>query len=86
MSEEPEKPALTEAQQKALKKAWDLLCEHFESCIVVYTTTCKDDGTESVFDCNYHGGFTVGIGLAERAKHQWLRDDAGNKPDHWKEE
>lgn len=87
MSEEPERPqALTEAQREALRKAWDLLCEHFEGVVVAYSTTCQDDGNESVFDCNYHGGFTTAIGIVERAKHMWLRADAGSKPDHWTEE
>lgn len=77
-----ERTDLTDAQWDALRKAWGILCEHFDHCIVAYETEAADETNEivNVFECNYHGGYSTGIGLAERAKHQWLKRKDDDDP------
>lgn len=77
---------MTDAQHEALSKAWEILCEHFDSCIVAYETEDTEDGEplSNVFDCNYHGGVCDAIGLAERSKHQWLNLRGTDEDDPWK--
>lgn len=64
-------------QEEALKKAWAILIENFDHCIVAYETednSPEDKEPTNIFDASYHGGLASGIGLAERAKHKWLKD------------
>lgn len=72
-------PHLTEAQVEALNKAWDLLREHFDHAILAYETEARV-GTRRTFDCNYHGGVSAAIGLAEQAKAEWLKDGDDDEP------
>jgi hypothetical protein len=66
---------MTAAQTEALNKAWELLTEHFDHCIVAYETDADDvDGPpESEFDASYNGGVSAAIGLCERTKYKLLR-------------
>lgn len=77
---------MTDSQYEALTKAWELLCEHFDKCIVAFETEDSDDGEplSNVFDCNYHGGIAPAIGLCERAKFKWLKGDGTDEDDPWK--
>lgn len=59
---------LTPAQDEALKKAWDLLTEHFDGGIL--TTMVRAEGSEDT-EIRHHfhyGGFAIGIGLIETHK------------------
>jgi translation initiation factor 2 alpha subunit (eIF-2alpha) len=65
---------LTEAQNAALERAWEMLKEQFEHVIVAFETECRE-GTDRVFDCNYHGGPVMAVGLAEKAKQTFLEGE-----------
>lgn len=59
---------LTKAQDEALKKAWDLLTEHFDA--IVLTTLVRAEGSEDN-EIRHHyryGGYALGIGLLETHK------------------
>jgi len=67
MSEETHR---TPSQDDAVKKAWDLISEHFDRALLVVDVECEDgDDGHQVF---WHGGFLAGLGAAEYAKHHLL--------------
>ena len=68
---------LTQAQDDAIKKAWDLLTEHFDRVLVVVDTETpeREDGHEVW----WHGGYLAGLGAAEWAKVRML--EQGKLPD-----
>ena len=59
--------AMSEAQKDALKKAFDILDEHFEASLMVvaFETSDHTDG----FKLARHGGFAAAIGLARYAEY-----------------
>lgn len=71
---------ITEAQWEALLKTWEILKEHFDHVIVAYDTECRD-GTDRTFECNYHGGITTAVGLAEKAKVKFIKQSFADEED-----
>lgn len=64
------------SQEEAVKKAWTILIEHLDHCILAFETEDDDPSDKeptNVFDAIYHGGLAAGIGLSERAKNKWLQ-------------
>lgn len=75
---------LTTAQEEALKKAWDLITEHFDACVL--TTMVRAEGSEDS-EIRHHyryGGYALGIGLLETHKACLLarygRDEDDEEP------
>lgn len=68
------------AQQEAIKKAWDLLTEHFDEVLLVANwelETSKCDGHE----CWWHGGALSALGMASFAHDRLLHHKApDNEP------
>ena len=65
---------MTPAQDEALKKAWDLLSEHFEHVLLVVDFEVVSGDAH---ECWWHGGALTAIGMAEFAKDRLLHS---NKP------
>lgn len=72
--------SLSQSQNEALNKAWELLCEHFDSCIIAYETE-SSESTTRVLSWNYHGGIVRAIGLAEYVKNEAFADLSVSKPE-----
>jgi hypothetical protein len=68
---EDDDSGLTPVQVQIRDKAWEMLNEHFDGVILVFDTEVNE-GTDRAFQCNYHGGITVALGLCERAKKDLL--------------
>lgn len=65
---------LTDAQEAALDKAWDLIKEHFDNAVLIIETEVEQSNTpDNFFVTSYHGGVSLCIGLMERAKHRLIQ-------------
>lgn len=78
------KAEMTEAQDAAIKKAWDILTEHFDRVLVVVDfelSECKADAHE----CWWHGGSLSSVGMAMFAQTTILNSKhRDNDPDEQK--
>lgn len=73
----------TPAQQQALEKAWDLLCEHFERVLLVVDFEIEHNGKLADQHSGFwHGGALAAIGAAEYAKQRILEsNEKNNEPE-----
>lgn len=68
MSDVPDSE-LSPAQLEALRRAWDVLTEHFENVLIVAATQAPGDGeAATVTRFAWYGGYHAAIGMAESAK------------------
>jgi hypothetical protein len=56
---------MTNAQQSAKEKAFELLTEHFESCLIVVACEVPGRDNERELNFSYDGGQCQAIGLAK---------------------
>lgn len=86
MSEPEFKDDMTTGQREALEKAWNLLTEFFERCLVVVDYDVDEPGKkpQQAHEGFWHGGALSGIGMAEFAKDRIMRSgssEKSNEPD-----
>lgn len=88
MSEETTPDDLTKPQRDALKRAWDILTEHFDRVLLVVDADLdsEDGPLRDYHQCFWHGGSMSAIGLSEFAKLGILatksRENPPDDPDH----
>jgi hypothetical protein len=58
---------LTEQQEQALKRAWDILSEHFDGFVLGVRFSCNNDQSEG-HDFFYYGGRASALGTATLLK------------------
>ena len=64
------------SQDAALKKAWDLLSEHFDhALLVIEWETNRDEELTDAHIAYWHGGALPALGMAEYAKHYILNTE-----------
>lgn len=87
MSAANEEP-MTAAQQDAIKKAWDLLSEHFERCLLVvdWDIDAPNGESETAHTGYWHGGSIAAVGLAEFAKQRLLNSGTSTRREPGEEE
>lgn len=66
----------TEQQHEALEKAWDILTEHFDGCVLGVLSECGDNEPQEATKGYWHGGRIMAIGLVEDLKHYMLKVQA----------
>lgn len=66
--------ALSDAQTDALKRAYDLLAEHFEHTLIMVGGDHAKNDNQSFTKGYWHGGFLPAIGLAVEAQRIMTRD------------
>lgn len=75
--------AISQAQQDAIDKAYDILAEHFESSLICVETSLDDtDNTDIQKTCfmfYFHGGRSAAIGMANRAAHKITAHDSSDE-------
>jgi len=73
MSELNPDDTMTEVQRAAIRKAWDILCEHFDRVLLVVDFEIEHEGRLTDEHLGYwHGGSMSAIGMAEFARKQVL--------------
>jgi hypothetical protein len=65
---------MTEAQQQAKAKAFDILTEHFEACLIVMASEIPGDDNLRELNLSYDGGQCQALGLATYAQHRIVND------------
>jgi hypothetical protein len=64
--------AFSESQEEALAKAWDILTEHFDKCVLsIESEQPVESG--NAFIHYFHGGRAAAIGLHHMAIHRIQR-------------
>jgi hypothetical protein len=65
---------VTDAQQQARSRAFEILTEHFESCLLVVASEIvgQDNVRESYV--SYDGGQCQALGMSKYAEHRILSD------------
>ena len=70
---------MTQVQKDTLEKAFEVLGEHFDGFVLAVHIECDDEvGEAHEFHCQCSGGYTLALGLAQRAKLQvleWIDED-----------
>ena len=61
---------MTQAQQDALQRAFEILGEHFDGHVICVHSNCEEDEEDNVseFQCAWNGGLSLGMGLVERTR------------------
>jgi hypothetical protein len=68
---------MTSAQQSAKEKAFEILTEHFESCLIVVSSEIEGRDNRPELNYCYDGGQCQALGLAKYAEHKIINDFPG---------
>lgn len=80
MATNPPPDDLTPAQEEALKKAWDILGEHFDRVLLVVDTETPQ-GQQDAHAVFWQGGALPAIGMASYAHQRLLeRNNRNHEP------
>jgi hypothetical protein len=65
---------VTDAQQQAKAKAFEILTEHFESCLIVVSSEIAGEDNLRELNYSYDGGQCQALGLAMYAQNRIVND------------
>ena len=65
-------PAMTEAQQQIIDKAFEMLSEHFDHVVIAVGTS--DEDKQYTTTASYYGGVAPAIGLCKLYEKRWIKE------------
>ena len=63
---------MTQAQQQARDKAFEILTEHFEACLLVVAAEIPSQDNSRELHVSYDGGQCQALGMSKYAEHRIL--------------